>query len=134
MIQFNDVDLERREIAPRTSHLSASLTAKRDLERYYLALQQQLPALTESEAMAICDVCNSWAAWDSPKSPAYLWAELEDALTEGLTEKWGITQAFVERIKAMSYIERVALVDAAERFWASPDHSHETLKTVFRLV
>jgi hypothetical protein len=122
MIQFNDKKLEA-EIATRAgegSILSPSLTAKRDMERYYHLLHESMPALTVGEANAIADACNGWAAWDTPHTPDYLWVELDDAIRlDGHDAKWGIGADFGQRLRALTAIQRYALVDAAERFWQS---------------
>lgn len=48
-----------------------------------------------------------------------LWASAEDACAlDGLDKKWPVDgKAFVEKLKKLSYVQSLALADAAERFW-----------------
>jgi hypothetical protein len=96
--------------------------AKRDLKRYYHALDQALAyvrgTLSEGEASAICDANNGtfWESW----SFTMLWANVHD--TPGLGEKWGIDQAaLIAKMQKWSLIQAMAVVDAVERFWIGCD-------------
>lgn len=86
-------------------------------------------ALSASEVGMIMDVLNGTASFEA-WSPSYLPQEISDSLADGTAEKWGVDgPALVSRLAAMTYVEKLALVDAAERFWhavssdQNPDHA-----------
>ena len=91
----------------------------RDLERLYtlyrLALREM--KLTLPEAWFIVDMLNGSLV--DAYSAGLLWASAEDACAlDGLDKKWQVDgKAFVEKLKALSPVQALALVDAAERFW-----------------
>jgi len=91
----------------------------RDLERLYtlyrLALREM--KLTLPEAWFIVDMLNGSLV--DAYSAGTLWASAEDACAlDGLDKKWQVDgKAFVEKLKALSPVQALALVDAAERFW-----------------
>jgi|GEM_PF-1448512 len=97
-----------------------STTIARDLSRLYelykLALRE-IP-LTTGEACLICDVLNGTLM--DVSSAAFLWAEVEDGIRlDGLGTKWNVDgAALVQRLKNLDRLTCLALVDAAERFWA----------------
>ncbi len=99
----------------------------RDLERLYtlyrLALREM--KLTLPEAWFIVDMLNG-SLMDA-NTAGLLWAEAEDAIAlDGLDKKWQVDgKAFVEKLKALSYVQSLALVDAAERFWQANTGSME---------
>lgn len=132
MIGFHEGNFLDGKISERVdtdNGLSGGLVAKRDLERYYHLLTGALPELSEAEAMAICDVCNGYVSGDNPKSPGLMWVSVDDAIRgDGLADKWGIATDFGERLRAMPEIARIALVDAAERFWRTGDDERDVEK------
>lgn len=105
----------------------------RIIGRYVQALSETRrtlrQALGAAEIGLIMDVLNGTAsveAW----SPSYLPQEISDSLADGMAEKWTVDgQALVTKLAAMTYVEKLALVDAAERFWhqvgagENPDHA-----------
>ena len=100
---------------------SYNAVAKRDLERYYDALERELAlqVWTEAEASAICDALNGLWLRES-LGIRYAWAEIADA--NGLGEKWGVDQAdLVRRVRELQPGGLCALADAVERFWADPE-------------
>ena len=92
----------------------------RDLERLYtlyrLALRD-VKQLTLPEAWFIVDMLNGTMM--DANTAGLLWADAEDACAlDGLDKKWQVDgKAFVEKLKALSPVQALALVDAAERFW-----------------
>ncbi len=88
-------------------------------DRYLAILRYDMPELAEADWNAICDVCNGWLA--TPADDArHLWMEVEDAAEGGLGEKWGIdARALAIVLKGMSVGQRMAVLEVAERFWAS---------------
>lgn len=96
--------------------------ARRDLTRYYEALERALATveLSEAEASALCDA-NNGTIWDS-WSVSLLWANVAD--TPGLGEKWGCdTNALIAKIRDWNHFQAQAVVDAIERFWVQCETS-----------
>ncbi len=121
------------EIAARGTNRSGTIS--RDLERLYTLYQRNLPRdLTIQEACLIVDVLNGTLM--DANSAGLLYAEVEDGCNlEGLAEKWGIDgPALVGKLK-VNDIQALAIIDAAERFWSTPDDQRsipETVREVFR--
>ena len=91
-----------------------------DLARYYEALARARKALRSQfstpELSAILDVCNG-TVYGAHSIP-WLYASMQDALEDGIAAKWQIDgPALVAKLRALSYIDAAALVDAAERAW-----------------
>jgi hypothetical protein len=103
---------------------SSHAVARRELERYYEVLQRELASisLTESEANLLCDVCNG-TSFEPIAFVGALYIQVEDGdELEGVGEKWGVdAKAFAEKLKALSFTQCLALVDAVERFWIEPN-------------
>ena len=91
----------------------------RDLERLYtlyrLALREV--KLTLPECWFLVDMLDG-SLMDA-NTAGLLWAEAEDAIAlDGLDTKWQVDgKALVKKLKALSHVQALALVDAAERFW-----------------
>jgi hypothetical protein len=110
------------EIAARADKAAGERSGRiaQDLARYYEALARARKGMcdkfSKDELSAILDVCNG-AAYEAHSIP-WLYAGMEDALAGGVADKWGIDgAALVANLRALSYIESAALVDAAERAW-----------------
>jgi hypothetical protein len=106
-------------IEARTDGAPAA-TVRRDLERYYALLSLALASveLSTAEASLIVDALNGTAI--SLTTAQMLAAEIEDALEDGLAEKWGVDgAALVATIGAWTLAQRMAVLDACERFWIS---------------
>lgn len=110
-----------RELESRGDNRSG--TINRDLERLYTMYARAIKEVPLSlpEAQAIVDCCNG-TIYDARSAPL-LWASIEDANNlDGLDDKWGIDgPALVEKLKGLSQLQALALIDAAERFWNLPD-------------
>jgi hypothetical protein len=121
-VQFYDSGSLQSAIISRTSEerpVSISMVAKRDLERYYEVLRKSLPKFSVGEASLLVDALNGCQF--EPYSISMLWANVSDAVKEGYGKKWEVDgSAFVERLRAFSYAECMATVDAVERFWSGP--------------
>lgn len=103
---------------PRQGTLSGA--ARRDLDRYYrmlhLALSSARLRLTVAEASLVVDVLNGTLT--EPHTASLLYAEVAEALEDGVAEKWGVDgPGLVTRLQALTAFEALALADAAERFW-----------------
>lgn len=106
---------------------SASEVARRDLGRYYdlLALALASVDLTEGEASLIVDALNGTII--DVSTAQLLAAEVEDGLGDGLAEKWGVDGgALVAKVRAWTLAQRMAVCDAAERFWGDEHHVDST--------
>lgn len=91
-------------------------TVKRDLKRYYDALEANLPKFSQNEALLLCDALNGVMA-----VPTTLWQNVAYACyEEHLGAKWQVDQdALLDRIHNLSYIESLAVIDAVERAWGN---------------
>lgn len=124
-VQFRPGELEP-ELKKRSDGRGLGSVAARDLERYYETLRRSMPPLSRSEAMALVDITNG-TIWD-PFTISLLWAEVDDA--EGLGKKWGLDQAaFVQKLRALTYAQAVAVVDGIERFWGSGEGHYTITET-----
>lgn len=96
---------------------SASQVAQRDLGRYYDALALALASveMTEGEAGLIVDALNGTIIDTAAVSGLHY--EIADALPD-LAEKWEVDGvALRAKARGWSYLQRLAICDAAERFW-----------------
>ncbi|WP_454859707.1 hypothetical protein [Promicromonospora soli] len=98
-----------------------SAAARNGLLRYYRILDASLRglSLTEAEASLICDALNGVWLRDGG-SEEMIWAEISDAISyEGLDTKWGVDGAsLVGTVRGWTLAQKVAVVDAVERFWS----------------
>ena len=114
-----------------------SQTINRDLERLYTLYKRALRevVLSVPEAWLLVDVLNG-TIHDANSAPL-LWGSVEDGCNlDGLDGKWEIDgKALVEKLRNLSSIQALALIDAAERFWEAPDgeRNEELLRKVFML-
>jgi hypothetical protein len=97
----------------------SSVIAK-SLDRYFYAIAAARRGLrsrfSKRELGLILDVAN-WALFASPCAIGFLEHEVAAALADGGAEKWQVDgPALVEKLKALSYAEKLALIDAAERW------------------
>lgn len=104
----------------------------RDLGRLYELYDRAIKEvpLSLDEARLIVDCCNA-TVYDA-RTATMLWGSVEDACQlDGLDEKWGIDgPVLVEKLKGLTQLQALALVDAAERFWALPDGERDLDKDV----
>lgn len=111
-------ELKARE-SPSTSR---SQVVNRDLDRLYALYRRVLPEIQFSvpEAMLIVDALNGTVFYDAG-STTLLWASIEDSIRlDGLDAKWGVDgPALVKKIRSLTPAQTLAVVDAAERFWAA---------------
>lgn len=92
------------------------------LERYEAILERGrshlLEILSENEMALVMDVLNG-VMFSDTISIHMVYAEVEDGISmDRLDQKWGVDGKILsEKIKKLKYAEKVALVDAAERWW-----------------
>mgnify|MGYP005836664335 CR=1 FL=1 len=131
MVQFRAGDL-LPEIEARAGRLSIGLTARRDLERYYALLDAELARLelSEAEAGLVMDALNGTLF--EPHGLGQLWAEVAVAIHYGdLGTKHGVdTAALIDKLRSLTPGQAAAMVDAAARFWQSPNPTGEALRRV----
>lgn len=109
------------QIASRGENRSGVIN--RDLERLYTLYSRAIRevSLSADEACLIVDTLNGTLM--DANTARLLWANVEDACTlDHLDKKWEVDgPALVEKLQGLNDIQAMALVDAAERFWNSPD-------------
>lgn len=102
-----------------------SAIAKRDLERYYAFLADEIGGLdiSEPEWNLLREVCGG-TAWDV-SSYGYLWAEIEESCRDGLDQKWGVDGAsLVQRVREYGLAGAIAIIDAVE-LWRGEQRKRE---------
>ena len=92
----------------------------RSLDRYFYALAAARRGLRErfsaGEQGLLLDVANG-ALFASPCAVGFIEHEVAAALADGAAERWHVDgPALVKKLKALSYCEKLALIDAAERW------------------
>lgn len=102
-------------LAPRAG-ANRSAAASRMLERYEEACRRALPDLDEEEWQIIYGATNGWLI-DSAASVRYLPMEVEDYLQD--RDVHSSFPDLVAKLQALDYCGLMAVVDAAERYWAS---------------
>lgn len=102
---------------------SAGLIGQRDLTRYYEALDIHRSQFSLAEAMLLADALNG-CLFSDLVSIQLVWASIDDAIKEDqLDQKWGVDgPAVVQQLRDMTYIQKLAVVDAIERAWNSPTY------------
>jgi hypothetical protein len=103
---------------------AASATLRRIVARYLDLVEDELTGieLTEAEAALVCDALNGlWMG--EAAAVRLLWAEVADAIAhDALDAKWGVEgEALVSKLRRLTPGQRLALLDAVERFWQQPD-------------
>jgi hypothetical protein len=127
--------LDADKLAVRQSATCGTLenVARRDLERYYETLDAELrrTRLTEAEALAICDTLSG--TWTDAESGQMLWADLEDAVADGIGDSWSVDlPALAARLQALGPAAQVAICDAVERWRIRSDE--EDFRAALRTV
>ena len=96
-------------------------TINRDLERLYTLYERALRRidLSVEEACLIVDALNG-SLYDA-KTARLLPATIRDAIQlDGLDRKWDVDgEALVEKLSGLDDLTCMAIIDAAERFWAN---------------
>ena len=97
-----------------------SAVIAKSLDRYFYALSAARRGLRErfsaAEQGLLIDVMNG-ALFASPCAIGFLEHEVAAALIDGAAERWHVDgPALMKKLKALSYVEKLALIDAAERW------------------
>lgn len=100
---------------------------RRDLTRYYAVMRDSVRRLRLSDVEAEMLVCALRQTQLDERSICFLWAEVEqelEALTQGRLERWNARWTpeararLVERLKAISLGDAMAVLDAVEIYWS----------------
>ena len=126
-IQFRALSPLNTHLTDRAkgSALSPADVARRDLNRYYTFLAAALNTitLTEGEALLLCDALNGTYVGEGHDCAiliAHLHHEIADTAPDGLGQKWGVDlPTLVAKIEGWTPQQRLAVVDAVERWWAT---------------
>jgi hypothetical protein len=101
---------------------SMGLVAKRDLQRLYDLIDVEAAelGLSVDEACMVCDALQGVITVDDRWRS--IWAEVDDGIrNRDLQAKWGVSDAaarsVVDRLRTCPPSTRLAVCDAAERFW-----------------
>lgn len=100
----------------RGDSLSGSIN--RIADRYHEVVRRSRVDLLPAELDAVRDALNGWLAEPAATIAGGPALEVEDALQDGLAERHGIDgPELVAKLRALTYPQEVALVDAVERYW-----------------
>ena len=118
---------------------SAGSMANREIARLYYLYDQALRevSLSVNEACLLCDLLNGTIM--DERSARMLWAEVEDGCSmDGLDGKWEVNATeLVKKLRGITNVQALALVDATDQFWASDDNirndMHATVKRLFKI-
>jgi hypothetical protein len=103
----------------RSTDTSESITARRDLRRYYKVVKESVPLFTHGQASLLCDLLKDTMLEPIDRAPDLIWIEVQDA-PDDLFDKWDAGRDQLERRLAdLSFAKALATIDAVERFWAS---------------
>jgi hypothetical protein len=113
--------VEARQANPQDEQSTdRSATIAKSLDRYFYALNSARRDLRErfsaGEQGLLIDVLNG-TLFGSPCAIGFLEHEVAAALIDGAAERWHVDgAALMKKLKALSYVEKLALIDAAERW------------------
>lgn len=127
VVSFKDQALEvRLADASKEQDLSASLVARRDLERWYWLLDDHEPvALDYNEFLAVCSIVKSTQLFDEPSRIKKLALLVEDCIRSTTTasgqyakvERFGIDlDALLGKLRAATPLQLAGLVARSEQF------------------
>lgn len=119
-----------------TSEASDVARAHLGLHAHHAARALRGVKLDRNEVLALLDVVNSW--FITPESAQYLAVEVEDALEDGLSEKWDIDgKALVGRLSDMHPYDRAVLALTLKDAWgvkAAHDNDLEKAAAALGLI
>ena len=113
--------VEARQANPQDEQSTdRSATIAKSLDRYFYALAAARRDLrsrfSSGEQGLILDVAND-CLFSSPCAVGFIEHEVAAGIADGLAERWQVDgPALVKKLKALSYVEKLALIDAAERW------------------
>lgn len=91
-------------------------------ERYSEILERARPQFTRAEWCVILDVNNGhFEGLGAAGLGTLMWANVADAVEDGIGQKWGLTddqvRALAARMRAMPQAAMVSVCEACEQFW-----------------
>ncbi len=110
------------EIDARNSGENRSGTISKMLSRYLYTLadsrRRLREMLSDAEMSLILDTLNGTGFFDE-HAPIFIDAEISDAISlDHLDEKWSVDgPALIAKLRTLSYADKLAIVDASERWW-----------------
>ena len=113
--------VEARQANPQDEQSTdRSATIAKSLDRYFYAIAAARRDLRErfsaGEQGLLLDVANG-CLFASPCAINFIEHEVAAALIDGAAERWHVDgPALVKKLKALSYCEKLALVDSVERW------------------
>ena len=114
--------VEARQANPQDEQSTdRSAVIARSLDRYFYALAAARRGLrsrfSEEEQGLLLDVAND-CPFSSPCAVGFIEHEVAAGIADGLAEKWHVDgPALLKKLAALTYAEKLALIDAAERWW-----------------
>lgn len=140
-IAFRAPEALRSEVEARQDALSAALdssgdaplgsTARRDLERYYAVIRDELKRLqlTQREVLLILDAMNGVIVDPAEMYRSTILLDVADHIRlNAADEKWDIDgDGLIRKLEALSPGTLMALVDLAERFWARSEEAADAV-------
>lgn len=141
LVAFRAPEAVLSEIEARQDALSAIMgvgddaplgsTARRDLERYYQVVRDELRQLqlTQREVLLVLDAMNGVIVDPPQMYRSTLLLDVADHIRlNAADEKWDIDgEGLIRRLESLSPGTLISLVDLAERFWARSDEGTDTL-------
>lgn len=120
-----DLEVQLASRSDEQTDREYSRVAKRDLDRYYSLLANAIPRFSEEEVLILVNVLNG--AKYEPQMAHRLYVDVLEYLEESNEDYHSQAvsddvRTLVLRVKAMSTIECMAIIDAAERFWQGTYH------------
>jgi len=127
---YLDAKLEERAVPledERRKKISKDTIAKRDLTRWYDALEENRITFTLEEAILLCDCLNGVSCTAGTLyGNIYCAEELETSVFDG--------DALLDRIRTLETMQAWYVIDAVERAWNAPTYGNIDLKKRVMLV
>ena len=131
-IKFGPTYALERHLRARTSvrAKTVNLTARRDLERWYAALQDACPMVGPAEMLLLVEAVEGTPEEGLPS----LVATLPEALAASIAPGYGhVRPELVEKARVWDAMERWAVVDACERYLLQEKEGGTTAEILHRI-
>jgi len=98
--------------------------------RYDLICRRDQPKFSVAEWKLICDVMNGVWTSDGGANIPMIWAEVSDGIRlNAVDKKWRVKgAALVEKIRALTAGQTIAVLDTVERFWVEVANGNQDAK------
>lgn len=117
-----------RALAEQHGDIS-SHSINRSLDRYHEILRRERVEriFSEAEWSALRDMLNGTLSEPASMCAGSLAMGWADSLEDGIAEKWGLDAAeMAEKLRALTYPQELAVIEAVERWWRSQDGKKNT--------